>query len=72
MDEEVALYRAHYPLSDAAEADFREALGKTLHAAQLRLADAAGDAGDAVLAELKKVSDRARDRSLREFFRRFW
>jgi hypothetical protein len=81
LTEEVAVMRQYDPHLD--EAEYRDALGKTLHAAQLRLADEAdhlariayGETrglGDRVYASLKEVSDRARDRSLREWFRRHW
>ncbi len=72
MDEEVSLCQEHSPLTADEEIAYRDAMGKTLHAAQLRVADSAGDLGDAVLIALKRHSDAARDRSLREFFRRFW
>jgi hypothetical protein len=75
MDDEVAPMREYDPRLD--EAEYREALSKTLHAAQLRLADDAGallgtEFGDRVYSSLKEHSDRLRDRSLREWFRRHW
>ena len=73
LEEEVALLREYDPdMTEQRESEYREALGKTLHAEQLRVADAFGDLGDVALAEMKKVSDRARDLGLRAFFRRFW
>lgn len=63
------------------EIEYREALGKTLHAAQLKVADDfdalarachVEEIGDRVYAHLRSISERARDRSLREWFRGRW
>jgi hypothetical protein len=75
LDEEVEMMRQYDPHLD--EAEYREALCKTLRAEQLKVADAASDLvdaafGDRVFASLKAHSDRLRDRSLREWFRRYW
>jgi hypothetical protein len=82
MDEEVASIRRYDPdMTPEREAAYRKACGKTLHAAQLKLADDfdalsrachVEEIGDRIYAHLRAISDDARDRGLREFFRRFW
>ena len=82
LDEEVELIREHdTDMTPEREVEYREAMGKTLHAAQLKLADDfdalcrathTEEIGDRVYAHLKSISDNARDRGLREFFRRYW
>lgn len=67
LDEEVRLAG---PMGQQEESEYREALSGTLIAAQLRVADAAGDLGDAVLTALRSHTERVRNSRLREWFRR--
>jgi hypothetical protein len=77
MDEEVEIMRKYDPRMTAKrEQEYRDALGKTLIAAQLRVSDEAsalfGEAfGDRLFENLRARTERARNSSLREFFRRF-
>lgn len=82
LDEEVELIREYDPeMTPEREVEYREAMEKTLHAAQLKLADDfdalcrathVEEIGDRVYAHLKSISDSARDRSLAQWFRERW
>ena len=82
LDEEVELLREYDPeMTPEREDEYRDSLGKTLHAAQLKVADDfdalcrathVEEFGDRIYAHLKSISDNARDRSLREWFRSRW
>lgn len=82
LDEEVSLIREYDPrMTYSSELEYRRMMEGTLHGQQLKLADEADalcrathvpEIGDRIYAHLKSISDRARDRSLREWFRRYW
>ena len=82
LDEEVELIRQYdSDMTAEREDEYRDAMSKTLHAAQLKLADDfdalcrathVEEIGDRVYAHLKSISDGARDRSLARWFKERW
>jgi hypothetical protein len=73
VNQEIASYEEFAgPLLPEERERFAEHLRGTLHGAQLRVADGAGELGDAMLAALKEHSDGLRDEALAAWFRRHW